>query len=310
MKPKETVGREAEAWRQLSISEEVRQQQAAFTVATGLPLTLVPASAEIGPPEQARATGAFCVEGCMGGRSGNSCQRMLYGAEQRSVLHSQPVSFRCPSGLTKIIVPVFIGDRHVGNLLAGPFALQALDAGTLQRLTARLHEWGLVERAEGLKEAWAYSPRITDEKGKAAATLMMMFVRHLSALGNEILQRKPNSPPPLLRKIDNFLAVNHGRPVSLSEVAERVHLSPCYFCKLFKKQVGMTFTEYRARARIEKAKQLLKDNHRRVSEVAFEAGFDSIPHFNRVFRQQVGCSPSEYRAGRRTKDAKKLTIHA
>ena len=113
---------------------------------------------------------------------------------------------------------------------------------------------------------------------------------------------------PLLRKIEAYLAENNGS-VSTKELAQRVHLSPCYFSKLFKKQTGLTFTEYRRRARVEKAKRLLLDPYRRVSEVAFEAGFESIPYFNRVFRRFVTCSPSQYRAAvlRSTKD-KRLTI--
>ena len=58
----------------------------------------------------------------------------------------------------------------------------------------------------------------------------------------------------------------------------------------------MTFSQYRLRLRMEKARELLGDPERRVSDVAFEAGFESIPYFNRAFRRWFGCSPSEFRA--------------
>jgi len=66
--------------------------------------------------------------------------------------------------------------------------------------------------------------------------------------------------------------------------------------QLFKRATGLTFTEYVARVRIEKAKTLLLARNRRVSEIAYEVGFQSLTHFNRVFRQIVGQSPSNYRA--------------
>jgi AraC-like DNA-binding protein len=49
----------------------------------------------------------------------------------------------------------------------------------------------------------------------------------------------------------------------------------------------------------------------RVSEAAFEAGFNSIPYFNRAFRRYVGCPPSEFRArGNGTNEVKRTTIRA
>jgi AraC-like DNA-binding protein len=57
----------------------------------------------------------------------------------------------------------------------------------------------------------------------------------------------------------------------------------------------LTFTEYLARVRIEKAKALLLEPNRRISEVAYDVGFQSLTHFNRVFRKIVRQSPSSYR---------------
>ncbi len=57
----------------------------------------------------------------------------------------------------------------------------------------------------------------------------------------------------------------------------------------------MTFTDYLARVRVEKVKNLLLNSHKRVSEAAFEAGFQSLSRFNRVFRKTVGEAPSTYR---------------
>jgi transcriptional regulator GlxA family with amidase domain len=65
-------------------------------------------------------------------------------------------------------------------------------------------------------------------------------------------------------------------------------------CNLFKCATGLIFTDYLARLRVEKAKALLIDRNRRLSKVAYDAGFQSLTHFNRVFRKIVGQSPSRY----------------
>ena len=58
---------------------------------------------------------------------------------------------------------------------------------------------------------------------------------------------------------------------------------------------GINFTEYVSRVRIEKAKNLLLNPNLRISEIAYEVGFQSLTHFNRVFRKFVGQSPTAYR---------------
>jgi AraC-like DNA-binding protein len=77
-----------------------------------------------------------------------------------------------------------------------------------------------------------------------------------------------------------------------------MHVSTFYFCKLFKKATGLTFTEYLGRVRIEKAKALLLNPHLRISEIAYDVGFQSLTHFNRVFRQVTGRSPTAFRVSK------------
>ncbi len=64
---------------------------------------------------------------------------------------------------------------------------------------------------------------------------------------------------------------------------------------MFKKATGLTFTEYLSRIRVEKAKSYLLNPHIRISEVAFEVGFQSLSQFNRVFKKITGQSPSQFR---------------
>jgi AraC-like DNA-binding protein len=72
-------------------------------------------------------------------------------------------------------------------------------------------------------------------------------------------------------------------------------MSAFYFCKVFKEAVGVTFTDYVARTRVEKTKQMLLNPNVRISEAAFAAGFQSLSQFNRVFRRIIGESPTHYR---------------
>ncbi|MGA2603774.1 MAG: helix-turn-helix domain-containing protein [Verrucomicrobiia bacterium] len=294
-------------WQQLAESEAVRRLQVAFGCATGLPLTLLPASEEAGGPMPA----AFCVEGCMGSRSGHLCQGMLLTAERNASRACSAIQFCCPTGLTKVLMPVMIDGQHVGNLLAGPFCVGSLNARRLRRLTNQLKTSGLGSRAGDLKTSWSTSAVVTPEKLRAVETLLEMFAQYLAEWGQRLLLQEAGRRSPLLQKIEAHLAGPTERALSVSELAQRLHISPCYFCKLFKKQTGLTFTTYRTQARIDGAKRLLLDPRLRISEVAYESGFESIPYFNRAFRRHVGCSPSEFRA-RQTQSirVKKLTNRA
>jgi AraC-like DNA-binding protein len=84
--------------------------------------------------------------------------------------------------------------------------------------------------------------------------------------------------------------------MALEEVSRHAGVSPFHFCKVFKRATGMTFTEFVNRARVEQAKRLLLKPQARITEVAYDVGFQSLSQFNRSFRRVTDTSPTEYRA--------------
>jgi len=85
----------------------------------------------------------------------------------------------------------------------------------------------------------------------------------------------------------------HQKP-DVNIVAEKVNLTTPAFCRYFKRQTNMTFTEFVNQYRIERAKNLLMQNHN-VSETCYAIGFESISYFNKLFKQIVGENPSDFR---------------
>jgi len=126
-------------------------------------------------------------------------------------------------------------------------------------------------------------------------TMMKLFAEYLSVLSNQIAVRQNNAEPVFIVKAKQFIAEHYSEPLSLEQVAQAVNTSSFYFCKMFKRITGLNFTEYVSRVRIERAKNLLLNPNLRISEIAFEVGFQSLTHFNRVFRKMVGLSPTDYR---------------
>jgi AraC-like DNA-binding protein len=84
--------------------------------------------------------------------------------------------------------------------------------------------------------------------------------------------------------------------LSLTMVADVVHISPGHLSEKFKEVTGVKFVDYIARRRFELACLLLGNQELRISEIAFEVGFQSLSQFNRVFKRFSGKSPTEYRA--------------
>jgi len=76
-----------------------------------------------------------------------------------------------------------------------------------------------------------------------------------------------------------------------------VNMNANYLSENFKQVTGINFVEYVAGMRFANACDLLRNSNRRITEIAFAAGFQSLSQFNRVFKRFSGKSPTQYREG-------------
>jgi YesN/AraC family two-component response regulator len=146
-----------------------------------------------------------------------------------------------------------------------------------------------------LRRAYFDTRVVSREQHSAAVKLLTIFAEHLEIVSNQIVIQRDNAEPPMITKAKDFIREHHTEDLSLHQVARFANASRFYFCKLFKRATGLTFTNFLSRVRIERSKNLLINPHLRVGEVAYEVGFQSLTHFNRVFQKLLGQSPTEYR---------------
>jgi len=85
--------------------------------------------------------------------------------------------------------------------------------------------------------------------------------------------------------------------LSVDELARLCHLSTSSFKRKFKESFNSCPKKYISKKKLEKAAALLRTDDLRVSDVAYDVGFDSLATFNRNFTATYGKSPSEYRLG-------------
>ena len=89
----------------------------------------------------------------------------------------------------------------------------------------------------------------------------------------------------------NFIQ-NHYTDVSLDELAENFNLSKPY---LSKEKSGMTFQDAVKKARMKKAKVLLRESNQNVETIAASVGYENVEHFNRLFKKEYAMTPLQYR---------------
>jgi YesN/AraC family two-component response regulator len=136
---------------------------------------------------------------------------------------------------------------------------------------------------------------VSREQHSAAVKLLTIFAEHLEIVSNQIVIQRDNAEPPMITKAKKFIREHHTEDLSLPQVAQVAHADRFHLCRTFKRATGLNFTQYLSRIRIERCKNLLTNPQLRVSEIAYEVGFQSLTHFNRVFQKLLGQSPSEYR---------------
>jgi AraC-like DNA-binding protein/ligand-binding sensor protein len=276
-------------------SEIFRHYQQAFQIATGLPLALRAVDSLQTAWHGNRAINPLCALLATRNQSCAACLQ-LQGRFEAGGADGPPVqTLECFAGLTESAVPVRVGERVIAFLQTGQILARPPTEARFARLRTQLAEWGATPDEAELRHAFFGTRVMRRPQYEAILDLLRNFAGHLSLLSNELVIADSTSESPMITRAKAYIHDHLGEDLTLGQVAEAVHVSPTYFCKLFKQAVGLHFTDYVARVRIEAVKQLLLNPHKRVSEAAYEAGFQSLSQFNRVFRRVAGEPPSTYR---------------
>lgn len=276
----------------LANSRIYQEYEKAFSKATGLPVSLSTVESWQVPHRGKKSQNRFCEmmaeQSCSCAACLNNQEKLTKGARESARTE------KCQMGMLDSAVPVRLGHELVGFLQTGQVFCKKPTAAQFSQVAKTLTAWGLPVTPR-LEEAYFNTRVMTPAQYESMVHLLTIFAEHLSLVANQVAVRQDHAEMPMITRAKAFIKTNQAEDLSLGQVAKAVNTSTFYFCKMFKKATGLNFTEYLSRVRVEKAKNLLLNPNLRVSEIAFEVGFQSLTHFNRVFRKITGQSPTAYR---------------
>jgi AraC-like DNA-binding protein len=117
--------------------------------------------------------------------------------------------------------------------------------------------------------------------------------------------REPSGYSPPIVKVMDWLAQHLDENVSVSDLADVAGLSPSHFRRGFHREVGSSPRDYVTQMRLERAKRLLAETDRTITEMAFELGFSTSAYFTAVFHRVTGMTPTQFRRAHAVSSAAK-----
>ena len=223
------------------------------------------------------------------------CLQVQRKLQSKNVADTQTA--RCFAGLAITKVPVKLDDQVIAFLQTGEVFVQHPSAKRFQKIITWLKMRGVKVNRARLENAYFHSRVVSRDLYSAIVRLLEIFAAHLAFIAGQIELHSSNGTPPLIRRAKEYVANHLSDPIRLNNISRALNISTFHFCRTFKQATGLTFMTYLNHVRIEKAKILLANHDLRISEIAYDVGFQTLTHFNRTFRKLVGCSPTDHRSG-------------
>lgn len=274
-------------------SDIFRDYSKAFRETTGLPLGIRAVDALHLSMSDQKEQNPYCLLLAQTNQSCAACLSLQKKVEEQA--GDRAKTLRCFAGMCETVVPVRVGDGTIAFLQTGQVLTHQPNKQEFSKTTQSLLKWGSHVDFRRLEEAYFQTRVLSRKQYESTVRLLEIFALHLATLSNQLLVAERQSESPMIQRAKSFIDEHQADDLRLGEVAKAVNTSAYYFCKMFKQATGLTFTDYLARVRVEKVKNLLLNPHIRISEAAFQVGFQSLSQFNRVFRKITGESPTAYR---------------
>lgn len=157
-----------------------------------------------------------------------------------------------------------------------------------------IHQLGLALKTELLSAQSIESSTDRLYVESLTATFSARLLKHYTSRQPQPLDPHRLSKASLNQAID-YIHAHLDQEIRLTDLAQALGLSSCYFASLFKRSTGLAPHQYVIQRRLWKAKELLKTTNEPISEIALACGFANQSHLTRAFRQHFNLTPKAYR---------------
>jgi AraC-like DNA-binding protein len=203
----------------------------------------------------------------------------------------------CGAGLIETAIPLSISGIKAGYFIFGGTAPQPPNRETLKKAQRLLKKNDIDIDDRDLEALLSHTPVLPSENLEAYKRIAHLAARYIALkVTDQLVDTEVGMPPSVVKACEYIRARALTDDIDLAEVARHCFVSQGHLSRLFHHATGLTFREYLSQIRIERAKSLLIQSTKSVTEIAYESGFQSLSQFHRVFRKIYGVSPGQMRA--------------
>ena len=233
-------------------------------------------------------------------RGYDTCLHCKMLANTKATQGKEPFGGYCLYGLYEVSVPVIVDDNVAAIVYVGNAIIDEKKATS--RLKKMCRRTGVDEKKlmnELKKCEYLDTPQELFQIGDLIKDYILWLYKRTPKPKHELHW--------LVYLMKRHAEEMYKTDISLSEHAKTYQKNEKYLGRLFKKEIGMSYAEYKIECRLEIAESMILRGDKRIIDIAFECGFNNISYFNRTFQKKYGMSPTEYRIQKRS-EMSHLTI--
>jgi len=206
------------------------------------------------------------------------------------------IIYECHAGFVDIVVPLFINDIFIGCLTSGQILKKKPTAKSFRQFIENVSYLDIEE--EKLHDYFFATTVLSDSQLDAVVELISLVGNYIVESESKLLFLESVNEKNKMLAARKFIEQHYQKKLTVEQMATAVFLSESHFSHMFKQEIGISPINYLNRFRVERARELLKNTTLSITEIAYETGFQSLPHFNRIFKNLEKKPPGLCRKSR------------
>lgn len=196
--------------------------------------------------------------------------------------------------------------EEVKGYIGSSYFLNGVTPQRMRKLIALYKEMWIIWLKELQEDSGAFwsavSARQSEEEASASAEQCMAWMAACIDTAGALRGSGREGQESMVRKVCAYIEEHLTEDISRKELADMVYLSPDHMARAFKKETGMTLTDYIVEQKMKKSAELLKKTDFSVSFIASYIGYSNLSHFSGAFKNFSGISPTKFREIQKEKE--------